>query len=225
MKRLKRKPKRIAAPVEPGLPECGQGEAGMVDNAEAGDDDPILGLHNAEADRELVKRCLAGEVAAWEEFYGEHHAPLCAAIRGMLGPGGFDLNRVDEIAARVWYELVRNDGELLDRFDPARDTRLGAFLRGLARMEIMKYFRTERRRRTRETASPSRDHGVSVESDWQVAAMIDDFAKTLSEGEQEFLAEHLLGEPEGSRKLSEASVWQRCHRIREKLKAFFSGPT
>ena len=177
-------------------------------------------MDDVETDRLLVKRCLAGEVAAWEELYGRFHAPLCASIRGMLGPGGCDLSRVDEVAARVWYELVRNDGELLDRFDPARDTRLGAFLRGLARMEIMKYFRTERRRRTREAASPNRED-MSVASDWQVAAMIDDFATTLSEGEQEFLEEHLLGEPQGGGKLSESSIWQRCHRIREKLKAFF----
>ncbi len=54
--------------------------------------------------------------------------------------------------------------------------------------------------------------------------MIDDFATTLTAGEQEFLEEHLLGQPEeGDGKVSQATVWQRCHRIREKLKAFFGG--
>src|SRR5208282_5373118 len=131
----------------------------------------------------LAERCLSGEVAAWEEFYGRFHGPLCAAISGMLGPGGADLSRVDEIAARVWYALVRNDGELLNRFDPARHARLGAFLRGLARIEVMQYFRAEYRRRSQEAACPARESGRSATSDWQVAAMIEDFATTLTTGE------------------------------------------
>jgi hypothetical protein len=142
----------------------------------------------------------------------------------MLGEGGSDFSRVDEIAARVWYALVRNDGALLNRFDPARHTRLIGFLRGLARIETMQYFRAEYRRRTQEAACPCPAGGGSAVSDWEVSAMIDDFATTLTEGEQEFLEEHLLGQAEGGeRKLSEATIWQRCHRIREKLKAFFGG--
>jgi hypothetical protein len=142
----------------------------------------------------------------------------------MLGPGGADLSRVDEIAARVWYALVRNDGKLLDRFDPTRHARLGGFLRGLARIEIMQYFRAEYRRRTQESACPRRHSGAAAASDWQVTAMIDDFATTLTAGEQEFLEEHLLGQPDGDgRELSEANAWQRRHRIRSKLKAFFWG--
>ncbi len=190
-------------------------ESGQAETDPAGD---------CQADRLLVKRCVAGEVTAWEELYGRFHGILCAAIRGMLGPRGSDLSRVDEIAARVWYALVCNDGELLDRFDPARHIRLGGFLRGLARMEIMKYFRAECRQRAQEAASRCRESGASAVSDWQVAAMIEDFARTLTAGEQEFLESHLLGEPEGDEHdMSETSIWQRCHRIRLKLKAFFGG--
>jgi DNA-directed RNA polymerase specialized sigma24 family protein len=210
MKHRRKKPNLAALPVDSRLPEFGQIEADEVGDAED--------------DRLLAKRCLAGEVAAWEELYGRFHGPLCAAISGMLGPGGCDLSRVDEIAARVWYALVRNDGELLDRFDPARHTRLGGFLRGLARIEIMQYFRAEHRRRTQEAACPCRDSGGSVVSDWQVTAMIEDFATTLTAGEQEFLEEHLLGQADcGGSELSETTIWQRCHRIRTKLRAFFGG--
>jgi len=179
---------------------------------------------SAEGDRQLAKRCLAGEVAAWEDLYGRYHEPLCRAIGGMLGAGGSDLSRVDEIAARVWYAVVKNDGELLDRFDPARHTRLGGFLRGLARIEIMQYFRTEYRRRNQEAACVAHAGGSASYSDWQVNAMIEDFATTLTAGEQEFLEEHLLGKHEdGERRWSDATIWQRCHRIRQKLKTFFLG--
>lgn len=180
---------------------------------------------DAANDRRLAMRCLAGEVAAWEDLYGRFHEPLCRAIRGMLGGGGSDLSRVDEVAARVWYALVRNDGELLGRFDPARHTRLGGFLRGLARIEIMQYYRAEYRRRAQETACCAARAGrESAASDWEVSAMIDDFAATLTPSEQEFLEEHLLGGDEtDSQRWSDATIWQRCHRIRTKLKAFFLG--
>ncbi len=71
-----------------------------------------------QADRQLVDRCLAGEVAAWEEFYAQCHKPLGTAIRIMLGRP-HDPNLVAEIAARVWYALVAKDGELLARYSPA----------------------------------------------------------------------------------------------------------
>jgi DNA-directed RNA polymerase specialized sigma24 family protein len=177
-----------------------------------------------ETDRQLAKRCVAGEVAAWEEIYNRYHDSLCRAIRSMLGTGGADPSRVDEIAARVWYALVRNDGQLLSRFDPARHTRLAGFLRGLARVEIMQYYRAEHRRRAKEAACLCPAGGETGVSDWQVSAMIDDFASTLTVGEQEFLEEHLLGQSDdGEQSPSDATIWQRCHRIRKKLKAFFWG--
>ena len=68
----------------------------------------------------LAKRCLSGEVAAWEELYAQCHEPLLVSIRIMLGPQSADATLVDEIAARVWYALVANDGELLSRYKPSR---------------------------------------------------------------------------------------------------------
>ena len=205
-------------------PRSGERRSPVVDQLDAEPDGSVELEGSAEGDRQLAKRCLAGEVAAWEDLYGRYHEPLCRAIGGMLGAGGSDLSRVDEIAARVWYAVVRNDGELLNRFDPARHTRLGGFLRGLARIEIMQYFRTEYRRRNQEAACFAHAGGSPSVSDWQVNAMIEDFATTLTAGEQEFLEEHLLGQAEdGERRWSDATIWQRCHRIREKLKAFFLG--
>jgi hypothetical protein len=180
----------------------------------------------AKADRLLVERCLAGDVPAWEKLYNQCHTPLCVSIKSLIGPTYCDPNLVDEIAARVWYALVRNDGQLLDRFDPSLDLRLGAFLRGLARVEIMQYFRAEQRRRTREIQAGRRHQGDDHLSDWQVDAMLNEFAATLTPGEQRFLDEHLVSllqedEHADRAELSDANVWQRRHRIRSKLRAFF----
>jgi hypothetical protein len=180
----------------------------------------------AHADRLLVDRCLAGDVAAWEDLYNQCHFPLCAAIKSLLGPGYRDLNMIDEIAARVWYTLVRNDGELLDRFDPCQDLRLGTFLRGVARIEIMQYVRAERRRRVREAEAGRRPHCNSRLSDWQLDVMLGEFTATLTPGEQRFVEEYLLvASPDDDldhADLSDANIWQRRHRIRTKLRAFFS---
>ena len=201
---------------------------------------------DARADRVLVDRCLAGDVAAWEQLYNQFHSPLCAAIKSLMSGHRSDPNVVDEIAARVWYALVKDDGQLLERFDPGRDLRLGAFLRGLARIEIMQYFRAEHRRNAREAEAGRRPRQEGPVSHYQLSVMLTEFTATLTPGEQQFLEEYLLThspEQEDSQQdesacessseqpcdptsadrpeLSAANIWQRRHRIRSKLRAFF----
>jgi hypothetical protein len=180
----------------------------------------------ARADRALVDRCLNGEVTAWEDLYRQCHDPLCGAIKVLLGPGFHDPNLVDDIAARVWYALVKNDGELLDRFDPCRDLRLGVFFRGLARVELMQYFRAERRRLSREAEVGQKPRHVASPNEWQVGVILDEFTATLTPGEQQFMEEYLLslreeGDETDTSELTAANIWQRRHRIRLKLMAFF----
>jgi len=173
------------------------------------------------ADRRLVERCLAGDVTAWEELYRQCHGPLCAAIKSLIVPDR-DPNLIDEIAACVWYALVKNDGEMLERFDPRRDLRLTSFLRGLARIEIMQYFRAEQRRRIREAAAGRLPRNVAPLSNCQVNALLNEFTATLTIGEQQFLEEYLLSptQEEDTAECSIANVWQRRRRIRMKLLAF-----
>jgi len=110
-------------------------------NLEAPDQAIAELIDKSQGDRLLAERRRSGEVAAWQEFFDRFNGPLCAEIRGILGPDSSDLSLVNEIASRVWYALVHNDGELLERFDPARHVRLGTFLRDLARIEITECFR------------------------------------------------------------------------------------
>jgi len=60
-----------------------------------------------------------------------------------LGSNSNDLQLVDEIAARVWYAVIRDGGRVLAGFDPQRDTRLRVFLTGVARLEARQYLRTD----------------------------------------------------------------------------------
>jgi hypothetical protein len=185
------------------------------------------------ADQRLVARCLVGEVGAWEDLYAQCHAPLSVSIEMMLGQGCSDPHLVDEIAARVWYALIDNDGELLAKYDIDRGARLITFLRAVAKDEISRYFRTERRRRRRERTAweekplhHAPDHG-------QPATVLAEFFSTLTPHERDFCGEVLLcspadteaDSPPARQERSSASAWQLTHRIHRKLLDFLDfGP-
>jgi hypothetical protein len=129
------------------------------------------------------------------------------------------------MAACVWYALVKNDGEMLERFDPSRDLRLTTFLRGLARIEVMQYFRAEQRRRLREAAAGGPSRNTAPLSDCQIDAMLNEFVSTLTISEQQFLEQYLLTPPQDGEDAdcTDVNIWQRRRRIRVKLLAYLRG--
>jgi len=176
------------------------------------------------ADGLLAKRCLAGEVAAWEEIYAQCHEPLLVSISIMLDPKYSDASLVDEIAARVWYALVANDGELLARYKPKRGARLITFLRALAKDEIVRHIRSEVRRRNREVASLRVRPKHLGQDDSQSSNILGEFFGTLTQSEKIFCSNYLLAAPADAvdQTYTKANVWQLSHRIRRKLNHFFN---
>jgi len=174
------------------------------------------------ADELLAKRCLAGEVAAWEQLYAQCHEPLLVSVRIMLGPQSSDANLVDEIAARVWYALVANDGELLARYKPDRGARLITFMRALAKDEMVRYFRAEIRRRIRELTTLRERAPHRGEDGGQPFNSLAEFLGTLAPHERVFCGDYLLAEPSRAveQKYSRANIWQLSRRIRCKLLQF-----
>jgi hypothetical protein len=175
-----------------------------------------------EADHRLAERCVAGEVAAWEENYAQCHEPLCVSIRVMLGRTLSDPNFVDEIAARVWYALVANDGALLARYTPKRGARLITFMRAVAKDEICRHFRTEIRRREREFSALRGRPRRHVTDLGPVVRGLKEFLGTLSPREHSFCCEVLLAEPPAGLEepRSTANIWQLTHRVYQKLLQF-----
>ncbi|MEX2561073.1 MAG: hypothetical protein WD403_14215 [Pirellulales bacterium] len=178
------------------------------------------------ADRDLVDRCRAGEVAAWEQLYRQCHPPLLIAIKVFLGRHGAGDDLAEEIAARVWYTLINDRGALLDRFDHRRGCRLTTFLAALAKKDVLRYLRSERRRQLREVSS--RGQAASrgelpqpVEMDFDVA--LDEFLATLTLREREFCQDHLLANTADSlEKYTCSNRWQLQHRVRRKLWVFLN---
>jgi hypothetical protein len=206
---------------------------GIGSTAGAGNDEAVLErerLLRAEeaseeylqADRKLVDRCLAGQPAAWEEFYAQCHGPLCTSIRIMLGRLHGDTNLVDEIAARVWYALVANDGAVLERYSPRHGARLITFMRAMAKDEICRHFRTEIRRRERELAACHKQPLSGSSDSGHAPNGLEDFLSMLTPQEHSFCREVLLAEPAagGEISLSSTNIWQLTHRVYEKLLHF-----
>ncbi len=172
-------------------------------------------------DRQLVEDCLTQEPAAWTRLYQACHDPLLAAIRSFLHNAVTDANLVDEIAARVWYAVVRNDGEMLSRFDVARGCRLTTFLSVLAKNEARQYFRTERRRRSREEVASRRE--VETPNPFFFAyASEKEFLGTLTPGERAYYETVLISLPhdQATEQYSTENAWQLRHRVRKKLDQF-----
>lgn len=175
-------------------------------------------------DRLLVERCLAGEIPAWSQIYRQFHGSLLASIRSFLGRAGQDANLIEEIAARVWYAVIKNDFELLAKFDAARGCRFSTFLSVLAKNETRVLLRSERRRKGREHLVSRSE--VEKDRDAKASEILSDeeFLITLSPAERKFYLEVLVPDlsdsDEGS--YSSQNVWQLRHRVRRKLERFLN---
>jgi hypothetical protein len=176
----------------------------------------------ATQDRELVDRCMSGEPNAWSLMYERFHVSLMSSIRAFLGRAGHDFHTIEEIAARVWYALIRDDFALLGKFDAARNCRLSTFLSMLAKTEARLLIRSERRRKSREqTASKSELNGQKPRQGGDVLSE-QEFLSTLTPAERTFYADVLLRSEaaEGDLPYTQQNLWQLRHRVRKKLERF-----
>lgn len=181
----------------------------------------------AQRDCQLIHRCLAGDVSAWSEIYREFHDSLLVSIRRNLNRAGSDANLVEEIAARVWYSLIKNGFDVLAKFDVSRGCRLSTYLSIVAKNEIRLLFRSERRRRSRERLASKPDITFEnlIESDQLKSD--GEFLVTLSGSERAFFLDVLVASPTDRKateqRYSNENNWQLRHRIRKKLELYISG--
>jgi DNA-directed RNA polymerase specialized sigma24 family protein len=170
----------------------------------------------------LLARCLAGEAAAWKNFYDTHTPHFCRLVRYFLAKNQRNAETVDEIVARVWYALVCDDSRLLRRCLHCQSTCPRCFLAGVVRTEVRRYVRSEmdRARHGERFAQCCRGCAASPPSNLEVAALLNEFATTLNAKELDFLESYLLSQPSANGGLSDANVWQRRRRLRVKLKRF-----
>lgn len=181
---------------------------------------PLKPLSPAE-DKTLVDKCRNGDDDAWAEMHARCQEYLTQQIRYALGDRGQDSNLVDEIAARVWFGLIADDGRLLERFQPQKGNGLKKYLAAIARYEVLRHDRSEFRRRRREhetqvMRAPDKD-------DQRVREMtldVNSFLPQLTPREKEFFQHVLMGNDGHDLGISAPNAWQLRHRIRKKLLHF-----
>ena len=165
-------------------------------------------------------------MTAWEQLHAQCHEPLLTSIRLMLRPARRDPAMADEIAAQVWYALVANDGELLERYDPAKGGRIGTFLRTVAKDIASRHYRAEHRRTQRElVALRARGNHQGAEPAHPMG-LLAEFLSILTPHERKFAGtERLLSPPpapneDDGESFSRANFWQLSRRIHRKLHQF-----
>ena len=174
-------------------------------------------------DQELVDRCKLGDPDAWAEMHRRCHTKVLRQIRYTLGDLARDANLVEEIAARVWYALVADDGYLLRRYESEKGNSLGSYLSAIARFEVLRHQRSEYRRRRRERETQiMRSQQSDDQLLGELKADLKEFLPQLTRRENEFFHQVLLGNNGVDLDLSAPNAWQLRHRIRRKLLAFLS---
>ncbi len=176
----------------------------------------------AAADSALWARCLAGDEAAWDEFYQARTPELRRLVGCFLAANRRDAETIEEIVARVWYALVCDEARLFRRCFIEPCVCRCRFLAGIVRNEVRRYVRceSERARHGRQFALGCAGCGESPPSSLEFGSLLNEFASTLNPKELDFLENYLLGFPCSGDCLSDANVWQRRHRLRMKARQF-----
>ena len=196
---------------------------GVPQTADLGNDEFLA------ADARLVERCIQGEVTAWEELYLKCHAPLCTSIRIRLGRLGADAQLVDELAARVWYLLVADDGEQLPKYR-AYQKSIQTYVRLIARRVIADYFRTERRRLKNEIFSlMHKSSGETAAHADSLPILVGEFLALLTPRERIFCFDYLQISPDDKQMKSDkpyspANIWQLTRRVYKKFLNYIGPP-
>ena len=176
-------------------------------------------------EEQRIRDCLEGAPGAWDQLYDAYHGRLVQSIRRLAGALA-DGDLIDEIAARVWYALVRGDFALLARFDMHRGCQFPTYLSGIARKEMAAYFRSERRRKVRERVVAEDAVRITLDNLPRTREDLREFLALLSPRERAYCLQTLLSKSEAVppeeriAHLSEPNKRQLRHRIRRKLEQF-----
>lgn len=186
-------------------------------------------VHDCDEVYDLVRLCASGEHSAWSALFGRFHSRLQTRIRMFLRQQGQDQSLVDDIAGQVWLVLLQQNGRLLRQYQPHRS--FLAFLGSIARYEALMRFRTDRRRRGRESGNHRASANGLVTMPDHSRMEFSEFLALLTPREREYVESELVRgnghcngsggrKDKGDLSISRANHWQLRHRIRRKLRQY-----
>lgn len=104
-----------------------------------------------DADEALARACSTGDPRAWDELVGRLSGLVEEGVRRTARRQGISLSdaEVEELRAGVFSSLVSDDYRRLKRYDPRYP--LAAYLRVIARSQVLDALRARRRRKEAES--------------------------------------------------------------------------
>jgi DNA-directed RNA polymerase specialized sigma24 family protein len=97
------------------------------------------------SDWQLIEGCLKSDNRAWQLLHDRHHQTLRNIIWSHLREDRFDSHLVEDIAQMVWLTLLRNDYDVLRRYQRER-SRLKTYLRDVGKQATEVHYRVKGRR-------------------------------------------------------------------------------
>lgn len=143
--------------------------------------------HQVSEEELIVTRCLRGEYTAWETMFHHYHPRLVSIIKAEMN-WRCSTDQAEEIAASIWCSLCSEAYSRLRRYDP-RLGRLLTYLKALARREIWKRTRQEKKRRARERRSARKE---ATMDETEPAIVIQEFLAILTRRERAFCQSYLM---------------------------------
>lgn len=177
-------------------------------------------------DRSLLGRCLDRVPGAWEDFVNRFAGLFCHVVRHTAEARSISLNAadVDDLAADVFAEIVRNDFRALRKFN--EKSSLATYLSVIARRVVVRNLISKRRLALGDANGASEQTETTSET-----RVIDDadeierMLKDLPEREAELIRQyHLEGrsyrEISESLQMEENSIGAALSRARKTLEGF-----
>jgi DNA-directed RNA polymerase specialized sigma24 family protein len=96
---------------------------------------------------ELLRRVIANDATAWDEFIRRYERVMRHQIRRSLSPHRRVVNSsdsMDDIMGEVWIYLLKKDRASLRAYDPAKGMRLASWMGMLATQTAWKHVRKQR---------------------------------------------------------------------------------
>jgi hypothetical protein len=165
----------------------------------------------------LVEGCIRGIREAWACLIERYQVELETYLRRLLRRRGIkDENMPSIIISNLWSEQLNR--KRLVTFETERGT-LRTYLRGLARIHVLRWLRERASIRDREKEAMRRSPEVIADGEAWQALMLADFFDQVSRAEREYLRAELFEEGL-ARDLQPplaANTRQRRHRALQKL--------
>jgi hypothetical protein len=139
----------------------------------------------------LVEPCLARGQDACRDLYDHHHARLLDYADRLLWPTPGWTEDSEDVAARLWCDLVVGRRRGMDGSDPDHG-RTGAFLAAVARQQLRRLSRAALRPGRALAPRPEGDIAVASAHGFPGRKLLEEFVATLTPAEQHFYRERLL---------------------------------